>query len=90
VRVDNFAFGKAAPGKTNPSLFVAGRLQGAPDGDVYLSTDMGASFSAITPEGKPDFYDTGITGMAGAWNTFGTVYLGTDGTGVLCSVLTAK
>lgn len=73
-----FAFGKAAPGRRNPAVFVYGEVQGQEG--IFRSDDMGVTWVRINPSGvtvgdKPKE-------MAGDRQVHGRVYIGTGGRGV--------
>lgn len=73
-----FAFGKNAPGTTNPTVFVYGTVNGA-DG-IFRSTDMGATWVKISSDSFFPGNDPNI--MGADRQVFGRVYVGTNGSGI--------
>lgn len=76
--VDALGFGKAAPGKTAPTLFVAGRRDGAQG--IFRSTDDGASWQRI--DDAEHRYGR-IDRLVGDPRVFGRVYFGAAGRGIV-------
>ncbi|HYX36351.1 MAG TPA: hypothetical protein VE954_24870 [Oligoflexus sp.] len=72
------AFGKAAPGRSNPAVFVYGRVENN-DG-IFRSDDMGATWVAIGDSKVPIGNEPNT--MAGDRQVFGRVYIGTNGRGI--------
>ncbi len=75
--VHAFGFGKAAPGGTYPSIYIAGFVKGKYG--IYRSTDNGKSWRPLGayPQGKMDQ----ITAIDGDKDRFGRVYLAFSGSG---------
>jgi|GEM_PF-2387053 len=73
-----FSFGKHAPGKTNPTLFVYGKVENT-DG-IFRSDDMGATWFKINIDSVTAGHAT--RAMAGDRQVYGRVYIGTAGTGI--------
>jgi len=76
--VDALGFGKAAPGKTAPTLFVAGRRNGAQG--IFRSTDEGASWQRI--DDARHRYGR-IDQLVGDPRVFGRLYFGAAGRGIV-------
>ncbi|MDX1930969.1 MAG: hypothetical protein SFU56_00035 [Capsulimonadales bacterium] len=74
-----FAVGKAAPGATEPTLYLYGRPAKGRDG-IYRSTDGGVSWQTIQDPAIPVGDDP--NSMAASWQTFGRVFIGTNGRGI--------
>lgn len=74
-----FGFGKAAPGSDQPTLFVQGEIEGQMG--VFGSIDFGESWSQV--DDLPDQFLSNVSTLTGDMNTFGRVYVGTDGNGFL-------
>ncbi|WP_432825220.1 cellulose binding domain-containing protein [Dactylosporangium sp. CA-092794] len=72
-------FGKAAPGRANPAVFLVGQVDGVKG--VFRSDDAGASWLRI----NDDQHQYGNIGDAitGDPRVFGRVYLGTNGRGII-------
>ncbi|MEV0096081.1 cellulose binding domain-containing protein [Streptomyces sp. NPDC050738] len=75
----NLGYGKAAPGRTNAALYLAGTVGGVTG--VHASDDSGATWRRI----NDDQHSYGNMGAAitGDPRTYGRVYLGTNGRGIL-------
>ncbi|WP_438433423.1 fibronectin type III domain-containing protein [Gorillibacterium sp. sgz500922] len=74
-----FAFGKNAPGKTNPAVYVYGTVNGV--NGIFRSIDMGANWEKISSD---DFFPGNDPNIMGAdRQVFGRVYVGTNGSGIL-------
>lgn len=71
-----FGFGKSAPGKTTPTLFVAGKINNQVG--IYASTDLGHKWLEVIKEKN---YLGKFTTLTGDMNNYGRVYFGTDGNG---------
>lgn len=76
-RVDDIAFGKAAPGASYPALYVSGRVGGVYG--IWRSLDNAANWQRLVdfPAGSLDQ----VTVMAADPDVFGRVYLGYKGSG---------
>ena len=84
-------FGKAAPGKSSPAIYLAGAIAGTPEaapptegegrgGGIYRSLDDGATWQRIDDTEHRYAWIEQITGDP---RVFGRVYMGTNGRGVL-------
>jgi hypothetical protein len=77
-------FGKAAPGRSYPAIYVVGFLRGAYG--IYRSIDNSVTWTLINngyPLGSFDLIKT----LEGDANTYGTVYIGFHGSGFAYGVL---
>ena len=72
------AFGKPAPGHTNPALFLKGGAGGL--SGILRSDDDGATWKKIDDADHP--INDGPKVMGADRQTFGRVYIGTDGRGI--------
>ena len=72
-------FGKAAPGKAYPALYIAGYANGDREPALYRSNDEGASWQKLTsyPAGNID----AVRAISGDMDTYGRVYYGFSGSG---------
>lgn len=72
-------FGKAAPGKAYPAIYLAGFANGDRDPGIYRSIDDGASWQKLTshPAGNVDT----IRAISGDMNAYGRIYYGFAGSG---------
>lgn len=78
TEIQAFGFGKAAPGRHYPTLYLAGTIDGQPG--VFRSTDEARSWVRI----NDDRHQWGlILQIAGDPRIFGRVYVGTHGRGIL-------
>ena len=76
--VQAFGFGKAAPGRTDPALYLAGTIHS--QAGVFRSIDQGHSWTRI----NDDRHQWGlILQITGDPRIFGRVYVGTHGRGIL-------
>ena len=75
--VNVFAFGKSAPGRTAPTLFIQGKVSG--EAGVFCSADMGAHWGRLA--NWPLGYTTAMSEMDGDKTVFGKVYAGIEGNG---------
>ncbi|MGW5671893.1 WD40/YVTN/BNR-like repeat-containing protein, partial [Micromonospora sp. NPDC003776] len=75
----NVGFGKAAPGRTYPALFLMGTVDGK--AGVYRSDDTGASWVRINDDQHQ--YGNAGEALTGDPRVYGRVYLGTNGRGIL-------
>jgi len=73
----NFAFGKPAPGRENPSLYVYGTV--ALVEGIFRSDDMGETWVRINDDAHK--LGNGANCMVGDRQIFGRVYIGSDGRG---------
>jgi len=81
--VDRLALGKGAPGAPYHSIYLSGRVPDAGGAErigLFRSDDAGASFKAID-DGRQRF--GGVLSLAADPLEHGTVYLGTQGRGVI-------
>ncbi|MCL6458050.1 MAG: fibronectin type III domain-containing protein, partial [Gorillibacterium sp.] len=74
-----FAFGKSAPGLTNPAVYVYGTVNGV-DG-IFRSDDMGTTWVKISIADTIPGNDPNI--MGADRQVYGRVYVGTNGSGIL-------
>jgi xyloglucan-specific exo-beta-1,4-glucanase len=79
-------FGKAAPGRSNPTVFIQGKVKGQPG--VFRSTDLGATWVKIADYPKGYFGVPSV--LTGDMNIFGRVFLGTSGNGFIYGQLHEK
>jgi hypothetical protein len=78
TEIHAFGFGKAAPGRTYPALYLAGTIRGQPG--IFRSIDEARSWVRI----NDDQHQWGlILQIAGDPRIYGRVYVGTHGRGVL-------
>jgi hypothetical protein len=75
------SFGKAAPGQSHPAVFLHGIMDGTEG--VFRSDDAGATWVRINDDSHRYGY---LTAMAGDPRTYGLVYLGTGGRGILSAI----
>ncbi|HRK21513.1 MAG TPA: xyloglucanase [Fimbriimonadaceae bacterium] len=75
---EQIGFGKEAPGKTYPTLYLIGRVKGIVG--VFRSTDEGATWTRIN-DAKTGFGTMQV--IEGDPKVFGRVYVGCNGRGVL-------
>lgn len=77
------AFGKTAPGKSFPTVFVWGRLTGTSFMGAYRSIDRGATWVRV----NDDLHQFGGPGngnfVVGDMNVFGRFYMSTSGLGII-------
>ncbi len=71
-------FGMPAPGQTYPAVFLAGTVSGTPG--IYRSDDAGTSWTRID---DPQHQFGVVNVLTGDQRTFGRVYLGTGGRGIV-------
>ncbi|MBB6695531.1 fibronectin type III domain-containing protein [Cohnella xylanilytica] len=81
-----FSFGKHAPGRLNPAVFVYGRVDGFEGEGIFRSDDMGATW--VRASVANPFPGNDPNAMAGDRQVHGRVYVGTNGTGILYGSLT--
>lgn len=81
--------GKAAPGKTYPSLYIWGKPGSADPTGLYRSDDEGVTWIRI----NDDTHQFGGPGNAqfvkGDMNVYGRVYMSTVGRGIICGEMTS-
>lgn len=75
----NVGFGRAAPGRTYPALYLFGTVDGQPG--VYRSDDTGATWVRINDDQHQ--YGNAGEALTGDPRVYGRVYLGTNGRGIL-------
>ncbi|MEV1146516.1 cellulose binding domain-containing protein [Micromonospora sp. NPDC049799] len=75
----NVGFGKAAPGRTYPALFLIGTVDG--QHGVFRSDDTGATWVRINDDRHQ--YGNAGEALTGDPRMYGRVYLGTNGRGIL-------
>jgi hypothetical protein len=78
-------FGAPPPGKSNPAIFLAGKV-GAASG-VFRSDDGGSSWVKISDDAHQYGWPHSISGDP---RIYGRVYLGTNGRGILYADPAAK
>jgi hypothetical protein len=74
-----FHFGKAAPGAPHLTLFVYGQINSITG--LFRSVDNGISWIQINDATHQ--WGGGVNSITGDMRTFGTVYLGTNGRGII-------
>ncbi|XYH97366.1 exo-alpha-sialidase [Sorangium sp. So ce1128] len=84
------SFGKTAPGKTFPTVFIWGSLSSAPSGrGIFRSIDAGATWTRV----NDDAHEFGGMGngnfIVGDRNVYGRVYMSTAGRGIVYGELSA-
>jgi hypothetical protein len=79
TQADIIGFGKAAPGTTYPTLFTNAEIDGVRG--IFASTNEGTTWTQINDSA----HEYGLTGatITGDPQVFGTVYLGTNGRGII-------
>jgi photosystem II stability/assembly factor-like uncharacterized protein len=78
TEIHAIGFGKAAPGRTYPALYLAGTIHGQPG--IFRSIDEARTWTRI----NDDQYQWGLVlQIAGDPRIYGRVYVGTHGRGVL-------
>ncbi|OZV84480.1 xyloglucanase [Micromonospora echinospora] len=75
----NVGFGKAAPGRTYPALYLFGTVEG--QHGVFRSDDTGATWVRINDDRHQ--YGNAGEALTGDPRVYGRVYLGTNGRGIL-------
>ncbi len=88
LEVDAFGFGKAKPGSSYPTIYIAGWVDEA--WGIYRSTDGDQPTPTWTPIAEGGFplgNFTGIQAVEGDADTYGTVYIGTGGAGFFYGTL---
>ncbi|QGN47448.1 xyloglucanase [Micromonospora sp. WMMC415] len=75
----NVGFGRAAPGRTHPAVFLIGTVDG--QHGVFRSDDTGASWVRINDDRHQ--YGNAGEALTGDPRVHGRVYLGTNGRGIL-------
>ncbi|MFG2100759.1 cellulose binding domain-containing protein [Micromonospora echinaurantiaca] len=75
----NVGFGKAAPGRTYPAVYLVGTVDG--QHGVFGSDDTGASWVRINDDQHQ--YGNAGEALTGDPRVYGRVYLGTNGRGIL-------
>lgn len=81
-----FAFGKNAPGKTNPTVFVYGKVNDI-DG-IFRSDDFGQNWVKIDVPGQPIGKDPKY--LEGDKKVYGRVFIGSGGRGIYYGELVDK
>ncbi|WP_438434293.1 S-layer homology domain-containing protein [Gorillibacterium sp. sgz500922] len=76
-----FSFGKSAPGRLNPSVFVYGKVKGYAKEAIFRSDDMGETWVKASVD-EP-FPGNDPNAMTGDRQVHGRVYVGTNGSGLL-------
>ena len=78
---DYLSFGKAAPGSSSMTLYLYGVANSSSTGELFRSTDNGASWMQINDPAHQ--WGGGVNCVTGDMRTFGTVYVGTNGRGII-------
>lgn len=78
--VINFGFGINAPNSAVATLFIYGRLTGDQSDKIYRLTDAGENWTDITDPANP--VGNQPLSMEGSRQTFGRVFIGTNGSGL--------
>ncbi|MER5727518.1 RICIN domain-containing protein [Streptomyces sp. NPDC002138] len=73
-------FGKAAPGASYQALYMIGTVKGVPG--VFRSTDKGATWLRVNDDAHQWGNFAGLGIVTGDPDTFGRVYIGTNGRGL--------
>ncbi|MFM9331840.1 S-layer homology domain-containing protein [Paenibacillus mesotrionivorans] len=76
-----FSFGKHAPGRLNPAVFVYGKVAGHAKEAIFRSDDMGETWVKASVD-EP-FPGNDPNAMTGDRQVHGRVYVGTNGSGLL-------
>jgi hypothetical protein len=80
--ITSLGFGKAAPGKDYPAIYIAnGDRSGVPQAGIYRSDDEGATWIRINDAQHQ--WGNQFSCIAGDPRIYGRVYVGTDGRGIL-------
>ena len=77
--VDVVGFGKAAPGKVYPAIYITGKVSGK--AGVFQSVDQGASWVRINDDAHQ--YGQINSAITGDMRQYGIVFVGTNGRGVV-------
>jgi hypothetical protein len=83
AQADIIGFGKPAPGKTYPAMYTSAKIGGVRG--IFRSDDGGASWIQIN-DSQHQYGVTNAT-ITGDPQTYGTVYLGTNGRGIIVGTL---
>jgi hypothetical protein len=75
------SFGKAAPGSSSLTLYLYGEVNASSPQELFRSTDSGASWIQINDAAHQ--WGGGVDCVTGDMRTFGTVYVGTNGRGII-------
>lgn len=75
-----FALGKPGPLKNQATLFLYGQVDRSKPDQIFRSTDSGATWEEIDDPAQPIGNDPVV--MAGDWQSFGRVAIGTNGRGI--------
>ncbi len=76
-----FSFGKAAPGSGSLTLYLYGVANSSSTSELFRSTDGGATWIEINDAAHQ--WGGGVNTVTGDMRTFGTVYVGTNGRGII-------
>jgi hypothetical protein len=79
--IGRLSFGKAAPGKDYPAIFVTSGGGGGATAGIYRSDDAGATWVKLN-DAQHQWGNT-FTCLSGDPRIYGRVYIGTNGRGVL-------
>ncbi|MGA9071427.1 MAG: hypothetical protein WB424_14275 [Terracidiphilus sp.] len=75
------SFGKAAPGSSALTLYLYGLANSSNWNELFRSTDGGATWLQINDAAHQ--WGGGVNSVTGDMRTFGTVYVGTNGRGII-------
>jgi hypothetical protein len=78
-KADNVSFGKAAPGKTYPALYIVAQVDGVRG--AFRSDDIGTTWVRINDDQHQ--YGNWGDALSGDPRVYGRVYIGTNGRGVI-------
>ena len=78
-QADIIGFGKAAPSQTYPALYITGKVSGVEG--VFLSKDTGTTWVRVNDDAHQ--YGSINYAITGDMRTYGLVYVGTNGRGVV-------
>jgi len=84
-QADIIGFGKPAPGQTYPALYTSAEIGGVRG--IFRSDDVGATWIQINDSAHQ--YGTTNATITGDPQIYGTVYLGTNGRGIIMGTLTS-
>ena len=75
------SFGKAATGSSNLTLYLYGTLNNGSVSELYRSMNDGVTWTQINDSAHQ--WGGGVNSLTGDMRTFGTVYIGTNGRGII-------
>lgn len=85
-KADIIGYGKAATGQTYPALYITGKVSGVEG--VFLSKDSGSTWTRINDDAHQ--YGAISYAITGDMRTYGVVYVGTNGRGVVYGDISAS